>query len=88
MAQAAGNYEKKGKQAKGSVASSLVPDKEYMAGKYTYLEKYPFLLPGAWGSRNLNYMKETQGTKNNDAKESIAIGNQRIELLKKYKIIR
>lgn len=88
MTLAAVTDEKKGKKAKGSLASSLFPDKEYMAGKYTYLEKYPFLLPAAWGSRILNYMKETQGTKNNDAKESIAIGNQRIELLKKYKIIR
>ena len=88
MTLAAVTDEKKGKKAKGSLASSLFPDKEYMAGKYTYLEKYPFLLPAAWGSRILNYMKETKGTKNNDAKESIAIGNQRVELLKKYKIIR
>ena len=75
MTLAAVTDEKKGKKAKGSLASSLFPE-------------YPFLLPAAWGSRILNYMKETQGTKNNDAKESIAIGNQRIELLKKYKIIR
>ena len=88
MTLAAVTDEKKGKKAKASLASSLFPDKEYMAGKYTYLEKYPFLLPAAWGSRILNYMKETKGTKNNDAKESIEIGNQRIELLKKYKIIR
>ena len=88
MTLAAVTDEKKGKKAKASLASSLFPDKEYMAGKYTYLEKYPFLLPAAWGSRILNYMKETKGTKNNDAKESIAIGNQRVELLKKYKIIR
>ena len=88
MTLAAVTDEKKGKKAKASLASSLFPDKEYMAGKYTYLEKYPFLLPAAWGSRILNYMKETRGTKNNNAKESIEIGNQRIELLKKYKIIR
>ena len=66
----------------------MFPDKENMAGKNTNLQKKPYLIHAAWGSRILNYMKETQGTKNNDAKESIAIGNQRIELLKKYKIIR
>lgn len=88
MTLAAVTDEKKGRKLKASLSSSLFPDKEYMAGKYTYLEKYPFLLPAAWGSRILNYMKETRGTKNNNAKESIEIGNQRIELLKKYKIIR
>lgn len=88
MTLAAVTDEKKGKKVKGSLLVSLFPDREYMAGKYTYLEKYPFLLSAAWISRILSYMKETKGTKNNDAKKSIAIGNQRIGLLKKYKIIR
>ena len=57
------------------------------ADSYTYLKKYPFLLPAAWISRIGKYLIESQGTEHNDAMESIEIGNKRIDLMKKYKII-
>ena len=46
------------------------------------------MLPVAWTSRLLKYHKETSRTSGNDAAESIRIGNERIELMKQYGIIK
>lgn len=79
--------DKKGKKAGASLAQTLFPDRRYMERTYTYLKKYPFLLPAAWASRILNYLKESKSMGGNDAMESIEIGNHRVDLMKKYKII-
>lgn len=80
--------DKKGKKAGTSLLASLFPDRAYMERGYAYVKKYPFLLPVAWGSRIGKYLKETRGAEGNDARESIEIGGRRVELLKKYKVIR
>ena len=51
------------------------------------MKDYPFLLPAAWVSRIGKYLLESRKMDNNDALESIEIGNKRIDLMKKYKII-
>ena len=79
--------DKKGKKAGASLLHSLFPDRRYMEKKYAYLKEYPFLLPAAWVSRIRKYLKETKQTSGNDARESIEIGNHRVDLMKKYKII-
>ena len=79
--------DKKGKKAGASLIQSLFPDRKYMERTYTYLKKYPFLLPAAWASRIRNYLKESKNMDGNDAMESIEIGNHRVDLMKKYKII-
>lgn len=80
--------EKQGKKAKGSVVKTIFLPRKNLEARYYYLKKYPFLLPIAWIDRIAGYMKETRGKNiNNNATESIRIGNQRIELMKKYKII-
>ena len=79
--------DKKGKKAGASLVQTLFPDGKYMERTYTYLKKYPFLLPVAWASRILNYLKESKSMSGNDAMESIEIGNHRVDLMKKYKII-
>lgn len=79
--------DKKGKKAGASLIQSLFPDRKYMERTYTYLKKYPFLLPAAWASRIRNYLKESKNMSGNDAMESIEIGNHRVDLMKKYKII-
>lgn len=78
---------KQGKRVKPNVWKSIFPDFQSMKGKYRYLEKYPFLLPVAYVERVVNYAKESRHMKENKATDSIKIGNQRIELLKKYEII-
>ena len=79
--------DKKGKKAGASLIQSLFPDRKYMERTYTYLKKYPFLLPAAWASRIRNYLKESKNMDGNDAMESIEIGNHRVDQMKKYKII-
>lgn len=79
--------DKKGKKAGASLIQSLFPDRKYMERTYTYLKKYPFLLPAAWASRIKKYLKESKNMGGNDAMESIEIGNHRVDLMKKYKII-
>lgn len=80
--------DKKGKKAGASLLHTLFPDRQYMERSYAYLKEYPFLLPAAWASRIGKYLKETKRTGGNDARESIEIGNRRVDLMKKYKIIR
>ena len=79
--------DKRGAKQRASLRQSIFPGREYMERTYTYLKKYPFLLPAAWISRIGKYLIESQGTEHNDAMESIEIGNKRIDLMKKYKII-
>ena len=79
--------EKQGNKARASLRQSIFPGREYMERTYTYLKDYPFLLPAAWVSRIGKYLLESQKMENNDALESIEIGNKRISLMKKYKII-
>lgn len=81
------SQDKKGRKAGVSLVQSLFPDRKYMERTYTYLKEYPFLLPVTWVFRIRNYMKETRATGGNDARESIEIGNKRVDLMKKYKII-
>lgn len=60
-----------------------------MSDRYPYLKKMPFLLPVAWIQRVWTYRKETAGNKSgNNAAESIKIGNERVELMRKYGIIK
>lgn len=69
---------------KSSVLKSLFPSLKSMKGKYSYLNSYPFLLPIAWGNRIFHYVfSKDQGS----SKKTIEIGNQRIELLRKYDVI-
>lgn len=80
--------EKQGKKVHTNVMKAIFPGMNSMKGKYPYLEKRPYLLPVAWTDRILKYQKEMVQTKGNKASESIKIGNQRIELLKEYGVIK
>ena len=62
--------------------------REAMARTYPYVQKCSLLLPVAWGSRIIKYLKESAGKADNRAADSIKLGNQRIELLKQYGVIR
>ena len=66
---------------------TIFPPLQSLKGTYTYLNKNPLLLPVAWISRIISYMKESRKDTNNNAKDSIALGNKRIALLKQYEII-
>lgn len=70
---------------KTSVLKSIFPSLKEMQEKYKYLNKYPVLLPFAYLSRIVNY-KKNNSSKN--SQRTIEVGKQRIELLKKYRVIK
>lgn len=80
---------KKSKSKIKSNIAAIFPKAENIKGRYKYLEKYPVLLPVAWGSRILTYSKErgSLSSLGATAKETIEVGNKRIDLLKEYKLI-
>lgn len=80
--------QKRGKRSNGSILRTVFPPLKSMSDRYTYLKKYPLLLPVAWGDRILKYRQETNRVENDDAASSIQIGNERVELLKQYGIIK
>ncbi|MBR3241266.1 MAG: nucleotidyltransferase family protein [Parasporobacterium sp.] len=62
-----------------------------MSVHYPYLKKAPFLLPAAWIQRIGKYLQERKAAGKggkNTAAGSIRLGRSRVELLKKYGIIR
>lgn len=66
-----------------NIFKSIFPSLKEMKGKYEYLHSYPFLLPIAYISRIYHYIIQKQ-----DSRKTIEIGQQRVELLKKYKVIK
>ena len=57
-----------------------------LEGRYPYLKDKPWLLPGAWVQRLARYAGENRG-RAGAARESVAIGERRVALLKKYGVI-
>lgn len=79
--------DKRGKKQKGKILKAVFPSRKELWAKYPYLRKYPFLLPIAWIQRIWDYYKKLKTTKGS-ATKTIQVGNERIALLKKYKIIK
>ena len=78
---------KNGKKTNTSLMRSVFPNRKYMERSYRYLRRYPFLLPAAWIGRIWKFITVSRKKRGEGVRESIAIGNQRVELLKKYKVI-
>lgn len=68
-----------------SIFKSLFPSVSYIKNNYEYVNKCILLLPIGYIHRILNYLKNR---KNNHASSSIEIGKKRIELLKKYDLVK
>lgn len=77
--------DKRGKRAGASLKNSLFPSAKSLEGRYPYLKKHPYLLPAAWISRIVRYGR---GAGNGKAAEAVKIGSERVELLRKYRVIR
>lgn len=79
--------DKQGRQAKRSVLRTLFPKLDSMTGRYPYLRQKPYLLPVAWASRIIGYARR-RGKAGDNTAESLRIASERIELMRKYGIIR
>lgn len=60
---------------------TLFPSMSYMKKSYSYVEKYPFLLPVAWIMRIFSYIRQTN---RKEIAETIKIGKRRVKLIHTY----
>ncbi len=80
--------QKQGRKVKNGLLTSAFPPVSKLEGRYSYLKKYPWLLPAAWCSRLWTYSREARHSQNNNAADALRIGSERIELLKEYGILK
>lgn len=68
----------------------LFPPVKNIRSRYAFLEKSPWLLPAVWVHRLICYIIEVgrAGGGENSPSASIAIGNSRTHLLKKYRVVK
>ena len=66
------------RKAGNGLLRTVFPPARQLAGRYPYLKEKPYLLPLAWTAG---------GSADNNAAQSIKIGNGRVALLKEYGII-
>ncbi len=72
----------------GGILRSLFPSFEFMQVSYPYLRKKRYLLPVAYGQRIVNFLKNKDEQKDESGKSVVALGRERIRMLKKYGIIK
>lgn len=72
---------------KSSLLQSLFPPCRQLEGQYPYLKKAPWLVPAAWATRLVRYGGEVLRREDSDAAETLRIGRERTELLRKLDIM-
>ena len=72
-------------EGKPNLLSQVFPPKRKLEKQFPYLQDKGWLLPVAWTQRLWRYA--TNLRKDNDPTEAVKIGNQRVALLRQYKII-
>ena len=75
--------DKEGRKRQGALAAAF-PSVKYLEKRYPYLVKRPYLLPAAWAQRGISYLT---GHSKKAPLESLAIGRERVTLLREYGII-
>ena len=81
--------DKRGKKAGGNVLRTIFPGRKALEERYSFLRTRPWLLPVAWLRRIAHYAAERRGAGvDNNASESLRIGSERVELLRRYGIIK
>ncbi len=73
---------------KSSVLRTVFPKREYLERRYPYLKKRPYLLPVAWVQRIAHYASEKQSGADSSTSGSIKLAKERIELMKRYDIMK
>lgn len=78
--------ENQGQKRGAGVLGSIFPKAEKLEGRYPYLKDHPWLLPVAWTDRIIRYAGELKKSPDSAA-AAVAIGNQRLNLLRQYGVI-
>lgn len=68
-----------------SLLKTLFPNRSVMAASFQWVNKSALLLPAAWALRIVRYL--TSRGKRIKPMESVAIGNERLKLLREYRVI-
>lgn len=79
---------KQNRKVGNGLLGSLFPPARKLKSRYPWLEKWPWLLPIAWGDRIVHYGVESCRSADNRAEEALKIGSERVALLEEYGIIR
>lgn len=75
---------------RNGIRASLFPGRDYMHHQFPWLDRFPWLLPLAWGKRVLRYGSKinTEKQRGSDREtNSIRMGKQRVKMMKKYGIV-
>ena len=72
---------------RSSLRTTLFPGRERMEGEYPFVKKHPVLLPVAWGCRLWRYGAGMGKRGGNRPTESLRIGRERQELMRKLDIM-
>ncbi|MBM6870268.1 nucleotidyltransferase family protein [Pseudoflavonifractor phocaeensis] len=78
--------EGEGSHRSSRLLHTVFPSARELQGAYPYLRENPWLLPAAWVQRIARYTAENRGQPG-ASQESVEIGERRVELLKKYRVI-
>lgn len=70
-----------------SLMKTVFPERRALEKDYAYLERYPVLLPVAWGQRLWKYSRELRHRTDSAASDTVRMSRQRAELFKELHII-
>lgn len=77
------------KNTVASIKASLFPSRSYMERNYVWLKKAPYLISAAWFLRVAEYIRSyVRYSKEGPKVISLEIGMERVELLRKYGVIK
>lgn len=69
-----------------NILTAMFPPPASIQGRYPYLRRHPWLVPVAWCSRGITYLRRYKNALANGL-DSARLGQQRMKLLKKYGIL-
>lgn len=78
----------RGDKKRYSLVQSIFLPREKMQGKYSYVKKYPVLLPIAWMERIGGYIIETMKKEESSATGSVQLIKKRMQLLRDYGVVK
>lgn len=76
------------KRTRSGVLAAAFPAAKKLEGRYPWLKDRPYLLPAAWGSRIITYLRESRHSPDNSLRDALKIGTERVALLQKYDILK
>ena len=68
--------------------TAAFPSAKRLEGRYPWLKKQPYLLPIAWASRMAAYLGETKSRPDSSVADTLKLGKERLELLRRYDILK